>query len=239
MVGFAAPDSAGTYAKVAGGRGAYHVSGCHRAYDSDFWEGSASVKHSFDTHSKSGWAPKYVSVGAAVDVIPEKFTVVERDSLSPDSLGDTKESIGFAGGVSIGLDWEWVGLNLGGIGVQARSSIAGVKLRGFGPSGGIRIGRWNQFYATADLLDPELFYLGGGWLRLGLAGKLYGTRLWAGIGSAPYRWTVYSLKAARPLGPINVSLGVQGNSHNVSPANLGIDHEYGVSLGLEYRIPSL
>lgn len=52
VVGFDLPDSAGTYVKVASGRGAYHVSGCHRGYDSEIVEGHIAMRASLDTEGK-------------------------------------------------------------------------------------------------------------------------------------------------------------------------------------------
>ena len=59
-------------------------------------------------------------------------------------------------------------------------------------------------------------------------------------------WTFFSgnaplgmIKIDRGWGPWGVTLTAEGSGKDVPPAGLGIDHEYGFSLGLIYRLSSL
>jgi len=238
VVGFESPDSSGTYAKFAGGRGAFHMSGCHRAHDVDFWEGYASVKHRFDTRSKSGLTPD-VSVGAAAGIIPEKRTLVKVDTPYTGTIGTTEQHTGYAGSAFVALEWRWLGLNAGVTGINAWiiGNDSNYTTRTFVPGGGIRIGPWKSVYVTAEVYNDEPFFTGGGWIQMGIGGKFFDTKLWVGEGGIPYT-NAAVLKAAHAWGPLEVSFIAQGNPKNIPPANIGIDHEYGVSLGLEYRIPN-
>jgi hypothetical protein len=47
------------------------------------------------------------------------------------------------------------------------------------------------------------------------------------------------LKVDQGLGPWMLSMSFMGNGKDVAPAGLGIDQEYGFSLGVAYRLSSL
>lgn len=251
VVGFDISDSSGTYAKVSGGRGAYHLTGCHRDFDSEFLEGQVSMRHTFNTgthdESASLWkkaGPEYTTLGYFADFVTQDLTIVKADSVSKSKAGDTETARGFAGGAYVGLDWKWVGVDLGLAALLLNLGVDDAERNKGAPMLGLRLGLMNGIYATGEVAGSNPFLSGGGHVNFGLGGKFHATRAWLGVGS--YGLNGYKdfgslgiLKLDQGFGPWDLSLSVQGSGKDIPPANLGIDHESGFSLGLSYRLSSL
>ena len=254
LVGFDTPDSAGTYLGLGGGHGTYHLVGCKGKFDSDFWEGQMSVKHRFASDSASSgsfWSrmkPGHNTVGTFVDALAENVTVlaVNKDTngvpFFPDSVGSTFEKRGFAGGLYWTGDWRWVGLTVGWCGLYRSSQIPDLDVQNFAqPILGLRFGNYDRFYGSLEAYSSSPTLVGGGVVNVGLGGKWRSTRLWVGTGRYPGKQKDQKdlgvLKLSQGMGPFTLSLVAQGSGQDVPPANLGIDHEGGLSLSLQYRLP--
>ncbi len=249
VLAFDPVDSAGTYVKASGGHGTYHITGCHRNFDSEFSEGQISMRHSFATGSVDSNSshslfqkikPSYTTFGYFGDFAIEKLTVV-KDSANPTTLGNIYDTHGFSGGAYLGLDWKWVGLDLGLCSVLFNLDIQDAERKTVFPMLGLRLGLLKNFYASAELFGSSPMLTGGGTTNIGLGAKWNSTRAWGGFGG-------YNIKGSEPmgivkidqgLGPWALSFAILGNGKNVAPKGLGIDQEYGISLGISYRLSSL
>jgi hypothetical protein len=248
-VGFEVPDSAGTYAKVSGGHGAYHLTGCHRDFDSDFSEGEVAMRHSFATASKDpspGFLkrlqPELTTVGYHADFVTQELTIVRADTAQTKSrVGDRESARGFAGGGYVGLDWKWVGLDLGVNALILNLGVDDAEKNKAAPMLGLRVGLRDGIYATGEVNGSNPFLTGGGQANAGLGMKLNDTRAWVGVGSYGFNGMepLGVIKVDQGFGPWGVSLTAQGSAKDVPPSGLGIDHEYGFSLGVMYRLSSL
>ena len=248
LVGFDIPDSSGTYAKVGMGRGAYHITGCHRSFDSEFLEAQVDMRHTFATGPRdgepSGWArlrPGHTTLGYFADFEGQTLTLVKRDTSVQDSLGKKKNTRGFAGGAYLGLDWRWIGVQAGWGGYLFNPGVLDAQQSHAFPMAGIRLGDAEGIYATAEVWGSTPFLSGGGQMNFGAGTKLGATRIWLGLGSYSVggNSTMGVLKVEHGFGPLELHFSALGSAKDVPPAGLGIDNEYGFSLGLSYRLSSL
>ncbi len=247
VVGFDMPDSSGTYAKVSGGRGTYHLTGCTRDFDSEFYEGQVSMRHSFNTKAVNpeapGWKkllPQYTTVGYHGDFIVQDLTVV-KDSAQPSTLGQTESARAFEGGGYLGLDWKWVGVNAGFSAVLFNLGVKDAEKKTVNPIAGLRVGLTDLLYFSTELAGSNPYLTGGGARNAGLGFKFQSTRAWVGVGE--YGWngssTLGILRMDQGYGPWAFSLAGQFGDEEIPPANLGIDREVGFSFGFTYRLSSL
>jgi hypothetical protein len=249
VVGFDQADSGGTYVKVSGGKGAYHLTGCHRDFDSEFMEGEVALKHTFATATEAPepgfWQrvqPAFVTVGGSADFVSQDLTIVKADTTQTKSrVGDQESARGFAGGTYVGLDWKWIGVNLGLSALLLNLGVDDAEKNKAAPMLGLRLGVAEDIYATAEVNGSNPFLTGGGGINAGLGMKFDATRAWFGIGSyfAGGPGSLGIVKVDHGWGPWGISLIAQGSAKEVSPAGLGIDHEYGFALGVMYRLSSL
>lgn len=248
VVGFDMNDSSGTYAKVSGGHGAYHLTGCHRDFDSRFNEGEIELKHTFATAAADKPDPSFLdkarpaltTVGGFADFVSQDLTVVRAVSPSTSKAGDQESARGFAGGAYVGLDWRWVGVDLGLNALLMNLGVDDAEKNKVAPMLGLRLGSAEGIYATGEVNGANPYLSGGGQVNAGLGMKFGATRAWLGAGTffsgnAP----LGMIKVDQGWGPWGVTLTAEGSGKNVPPADLGIDHEYGFSLGLIYRLSSL
>jgi hypothetical protein len=244
VVGFDVPDSTGTFVKVAGGRGAYHVSGCKRSYDSELIEGNISMRATVPTASGQGttfWskaAPAKTTLGVFGNFTNERLTVTDTLGVEPESLesGDVVEDHGLAGGVYAHFDWRWVGLQVGVGGFSVLQKTEDVDRQGGSPILGLRAGPENLFL-SGQVYGATPLYTRGGLAQMGVGGRIGATRLWGGMGTSPYRATMVTLKGSQNLGP--VTLSAAGMVGTKEPSGSGLNREYGFSVGLEAGIPGV
>jgi hypothetical protein len=248
VVGFDIPDTSGTYVRASGGRGAYHLTGCHRDFDSEFWEGQIALRHTLETKPRdadvSGWrrlAPRLTTFGTHGDFIAQDLTVVMDSAKTGNTLGDTHSPRAFEGGAYVGLDWDRVGVDLGLSYALFNLGIEDAEKKAWAPVLGLRLGVTEAIYLTAEVAGSQPYLTGGAGRNLGVGMKLGDTRAWVGMGD--YNWsgatTLAMLKLDRTAGPWSFSASGQFGPESVKPANLGIDREYGLSVGIEYRLSSL
>lgn len=245
VVAFDIPDSSGTWARVSGGRGTYHLIGCSkREFDSEFWEGQIALRHAMrlaDSASPA-WVPAYATIGTHADFIVQDMTVV-KDTVSgaANTLGDRHDENAFDGGAYMGLDWKWVGLESGLGYAFFNPDLKDAEKRSADPMLGLRLGLTDRVYLTAEVAGSNPYLTGGARRNLGVGTLWDGTRIWAGVGD--YDWdgatTLGLLRLDRAVGPWSLSLAGQFGFEEVPPANLGVDREYGFSLGVAYRLSSL
>lgn len=244
VVAFDMPDSTGTFVKVSGGRGAYHLSGCKRSYDSELTEGNIAMRASIPTASGEGttfWSkvtPAKATLGVFGNFTNEQLTVTDTGTASPDSaqVGDVSDDHGLAGGVYAHFDWRWVGLQLGVGGFSVLQKTYDVDRQGGSPILGLRVGPENLFL-SGQVYGATPLYTRGGLLQMGVGGRLGATRLWGGIGTSPYKASMITLKGAQALGPVTLTAaGMLGTKEH---AGSTLKQEYGISLGVEAGIPNL
>jgi hypothetical protein len=260
LVGFGYPDSTGTYAGVSAGRGRYRFTpACtHDAYSVDFQEAEISLQHRIamkppepDGGFLKAMKPGHVSFGMNADFMRKQITLVGVDTssvLDPSTdpgatsesgtqVGSRRDALGYALGARIGLDWKWVGATAGVAALaysneEYRGNLGSGSQPAFLPILGLRLGDENLVYLSSDLMGSSPIASGGSMLELGLGGKWLGTRLWGGYGALPFERTVAIFKASRPVGPLDLSLGMAARVEDFTRFE-----EYGASLGLGYRIP--
>jgi len=248
VVGFDIPDTSGTYVRASAGRGTYHLSGCHRDFDSEFWEGQVALRHTMETGTRdpdaSGirrWLPKLTTVGTHGDFIVQDLTVVMDSAKTKNTLGETDSPRAFEGGAYLGLDWDRVGVDLGLSYALFNIGVEDAEKRAWAPVLGLRLGITNTIYLTAEAAGSSPYLSGGGGRNAGIGMKLGDYRAWAGLGD--YNWkgstTLGIFRLDRALGPWAFSFAGQIGNEDVKPAGLGIDREYGLSLGVSYRLSSL
>jgi hypothetical protein len=250
VAGFDIPDSAGTYAKVSGGRGAYHLTGCHRSFDSEVWEGQVSMRHAFNTASQADdagfWkklSPDLTTLGYQADFVTQELTVVKADS-GYGKPGDAESARGFMGGGYLGADWKWVGMELGLAAMMLNLGADDAEKNKAVPLLGLRVGLTDGIYGTVEVGGSVPYLTGGGQVNFGVGGKFGDTRAWIGGGGYGFDGVksfgnMGILKVDQGFGPWALSAALMGSGRSVPPAGLGIDHEYGFSLGLSYRLSSL
>lgn len=242
VVGFDLPDSTGTYIKVSAGRGAYHISGCHRGYDSEILEGNVAMRATLNTEGEGStfWSrvqPAKTTLGVYGNFTNEKLTLVSTDSGAVAPPGDSVfDDHGLAGGLYLGLDWRWVGLKLGVAGFSVLQQVPDVDRQGGTPVIGLRAGKEN-LYLSGEVFTASPLYTGGGFWQTGLGGRIGGTRIWGGLGWAPYRTAMITLKGSQSLGPVNLHASGMLGTGEIDPPGLSIDQEYGISVGVEARLP--
>ena len=244
VVGFDMPDSTGTYVKVSGGRGAYHLSGCKRSYDSELTEGNIAMRATVPTASGEGttfWSkatPAKITLGVFGNFTNERLTVTDTGNASPDSarVGDASDDHGLAGGVYAHFDWRWLGLQAGVGGFSVLQKTYDVDRQGGSPILGLRLGPENLFL-SAQVYGATPLYTRGGLMQMGLGGRLGATRLWGGIGASPYKASMITLKGSQGFGP--VTLSAAGMLGTKEPAGSALDQEYGFSVGVEAGIPGI
>lgn len=248
VVGFDIPDTSGTYVRASAGRGAYHLTGCHRDFDSEFWEGQVALRHTLETKPReaeaSGWrklAPRFTTFGTHGDFIVQDLTVVMDTAKTGNTRGDTYSPRAFEGGAYVGLDWERFGMELGLSYALFNLGIEDAEKRAWAPALGLRLNITDALYLTAEAAGSQPYLTGGAGRNAGIGWKQGETRAWLGLGD--YNWggstPLAMLKLDRAAGPWAFSLAGQLGTGSVKPANLGIDREYGLSLGVAYRLSSL
>lgn len=242
VVGFDMPDSTGTFVKVSGGRGAYHLSGCKRSYDSELTEGNIAMRASVPTASGGGttfWskaAPAKTTMGVFGNFTNEELTVTDTGGASPDParVGDVTDDHGLAGGVYVHFDWRWLGLQAGVGGFSVLQKTYDVDRQGGSPILGLRAGP-EYLFLSGQVYGATPLYTGGGLMQMGVGGRIGATRLWGGIGTSPFKATMVTLKGSQGLGPVTLSAaGMYGTKEHAGSA---LDPEYGFSVGVEAGIP--
>jgi hypothetical protein len=240
VVGFDLPDSTGAYVKVAAGRGAYHLSGCKRAYDSELVEGNIGMRATLNTGGEGAtiWSrmqPKKTTLGVFGNFTNEELTVTDTGEADDSArIGDRHGDHGLAGGVYAGFDWTWAGVQVGVVGYSVLQKTAVVDTQGGSPLLALRLGS-ERLYVSAEFNNAAPLYTGGGLNQVGLGGRLGSTRLWGGVSGKPYKEAMVTLKGSRPMGPITLSAA--GSLGAANPPGQVIDREYGVSVGMEARLP--
>ncbi|MBW8887111.1 MAG: hypothetical protein JF616_05055 [Fibrobacteres bacterium] len=248
VVGFDIPDTSGTYVRASAGRGTYHLSGCHRDFDSEYWEGQVALRHTMETGARDPDAsvlrrlmPGLTTLGTHADFIVQDLTVVMDSAKTDNTLGDTRSPRAFEGGAYVGFDWERVGVNLGLSYALFNLGVEDAEKKAIAPVLGLRLGVTRSIYLTAEAAGSNPYLSGGGGRNAGIGMKLGDYRAWAGLGD--YNWsgatTLGMIRLDRASGPWAFSFAGQIGGQEVKPAGLGIDREYGLSLGLSYRLSSL
>ena len=245
VVGFDLPDSTGTYIKASVGKGAYHISGCHRGYDSELLEGNIAMRATVNTAGDGAtfWSrvqPAKTTMGVYGNFTNETLTLV--DTANGKAVAPPGDSVfedhGLAGGVYVGLDWKWVGLKLGVAGYSVLQQTPDVDNRGGSPIFGLRAGREN-LYLSGEAFTESPLYTGGGFWQVGLGGRIGGSRLWGGLGLKPYKSPMITLKGSQALGPVSLYAAGMLGTEEINPVDVGIDQEYGLSFGVEARLPGI
>lgn len=247
MVGFDIPDSSGTYARLSGGRGAYHLTGCHRNFDSEFYEGQVGLRHTFasgpggEASTLRRLAPDMTTLAASGDFIVQDLTVVLDSAATNNTLGDKESARAFAGGAYLGLDWKWVGVNMGLSASLFNLGIKDAEDQGVKPILGLRLGLTDFLYFSMEAAGSNPYLTGGGGKNAGLGMKFGDSRAWAGVGdyNFPGSHAMGILRLNHGYGPWDFALAGQFGAEEVPPASLGIDREYGFSVGVAYRLSSL
>jgi hypothetical protein len=247
LVGFDIPDSSGTYAKVGAGRGAYRLIGCDRRIDSEFREVQVDMRHTLANLAKDAdvrrgavWTPDFVTLAYFAGFQARTLTLVQIDSGASGNLGEEKQTRGFGGGAYLGFDWRWLGLQVGWVGYQYHP-LSEDGEGGFAwPMAGVRLGKTDRFYATCEIMGSQPILSGGGMVNFGAGMKLGSTRLWAGQGAMVGTGSSMGiLKAEQGIGALELSMAAMAGLADPAPTGLGIARDYGISLGLSYRLSSL
>jgi hypothetical protein len=185
--------------------------------------------------------PKLTTFGTHGDFIVQDLTVVMDTAKSNNTLGETRSPRAFEGGAYVGFDWDRVGLELGLSYALFNLGIEDAEKKALAPVLGLRLGITRSIYLTAEAAGSNPYLSGGGGRNAGIGMKLGDYRAWAGLGD--YNWkgstTQGMARVDRAYGPWAFSLAGQIGGQEVDPAKLGIDREYGVSLGVSYRLSSL
>jgi hypothetical protein len=180
VVGFDFPDSTGTYAKVSAGGGHYRFTpSCSRyTYGNEFQEAEFSVQHRFATQpadpDASVWKkikPGHVTLTAIGDAIREDIEVIALDTVASDgdgtwrpasgepTLGSRNTAIGYAAGAKVGLDWKWLGMELGASAnsYRKRQGEEGEDggLPPIMPILGLRLGDADRVYASLEVMEAS------------------------------------------------------------------------------------
>lgn len=248
VVGFDIPDTSGTYMRLSGGKGAYHLTGCHRNFDSEFYEGQVGLRHTFASGTEDPEAstlrkiaPRFTTLAAHGDFIVQDLTVVLDSAKTDNTLGNTESARAFEGGAYLGMDWKWVGVNLGLSAALFNIGIDDAEKQGANLIAGLRLGLTDFLYFSLEAAGSNPYLTGGGGKNAGFGAKFGDTRAWAGVGDYgfPGSEAMAMLRLNQAYGPWDFALAGQFGTTDVPPSNLGIDNEYGLSIGVAYRLSSL
>ena len=217
------PDSSETNFKLAGGAGSYaYVSrGCAgevlNKQKIPYADGGFSIDHKFKFPLRIGFRGGYIR---------------EHSRTSWEQAYSTDERTNnFYFNPDMALDWKYFGIGAGFFSSQKDLYWRDIgPARNF-PSGHIRIGS-PRFYFLAHLMESVPLYSGGGYLNLGLGGKVSRkVSYWLGLGIiGPYDTEGFLVKTDFEFAKnwqLNLA-GRWGGSQGIS--------ENAVSLGLSYRI---
>ena len=197
--------------------------------------------------------PSLITFGANIGGIRKQTKAIHFDTsnsyeapyirdLGEEPDGSRLTTFGYMLGLHTGLDWRWLGLSAGGTLISYGEIVEGRDALNinwgtnsepdFMPSYGFRLGDLNLVYASADLFASSPIASGGAFGTAGIGGKIHSTRIWAGYGLWPFEDGMAILRMDHPYGHVNISASAE-----VSQKNYSQGENYGISLGVEFRLP--
>jgi hypothetical protein len=227
LVGFAPPDEGGTFVSVSGGKGVYPSGSCGQSFRHEYREAAVSVDHRIPM----GGRGNYVTIGAFGEAGSDQKTLVHDDEGG--AVGTTTTGVISTLGAHMGLDWKWFGIDLGAQALRlpdfdnSTSMFSRASLR-IGPPG---------FYVSSSFLEGHPLLSDGAMLNVGAGTHFGSTQVWAGSGIGPQGLAVGILRARFDFSPIALGLTLQGNPNSRSRYSPGLANDYGMSAGLEFRLP--
>lgn len=96
---------------------------------------------------------------------------------------------------------------------------------------GLRIGDADAFYFMAEVMESNPLIAGGGYFGYGIGIKSGSTRMSYGVTGGPYFAAIH-VKWAQTLDPFLFSV-----SGILNPSEMHPEGDYGISLGVGYKLP--
>ncbi len=187
-----------------------------------------NLDHQIKTSDRSWTTPDYVTLGAFAEVGSDKKTLVHDADGNP--TGATTNSEISAVGAHVALDWKMIGVDVGAMGLKLPDD-SGTFLM---PRLGLRLGI-PQFYVSATVLSGSPIISDGNTVNAGVGTQLGSAQFWAGLGGIAQEGSqgVGIFRAGYNFKPVVLHFTLQGDIQS----NHAHSENYGVSAGLEFRLP--
>ena len=227
LVGFAPPDTAGTFVSLSVGHGVFPTASCSNHYINRYQEVALTLDRRVQVkkEGEGSWLkPRYTSFGVFGQLGSNQRIDVESSS-SPADLSDVN-----AVGIHAGADWQWVGLDLGVFGNGISRMDTPVL-----PRAGVRIGP-PIFYVSSSFAEGVPLYSDGSMFNMGLGTCFHNAQIWAGFGG-PVDEGAKGMGIVRlqyRFDPVTLGLTLEKGS---SETKYPMSENYGVAGGLEFRLP--
>jgi hypothetical protein len=251
VVAFAPPREEGTHLSVAAGSGRFiSYTGCANPRLVEFTDQQVGIHHRWEPYGS--WQTRF-GVGMEMDFLQGRQKECTESDCRNASPGWIRQPDLVAWSPHVSADWRWVGLSVGGRAplyrayVDSLYNIETANILNVPVRGRIRLGREDLFYLAFDVLNGRPVS-SGSTFPWGLGGRLFGTDLW--LAPLPeFKQPHLSGAVSRPVGPVRVTLAGRWYPDEVDVRDSGSDQldtdesfsvsyrGYGLSLGLDYRLP--